>query len=200
MKIFQVVTLVCYFYCKFSFAQILPSSTFEVAGLKIEEATFLDVKKVFGFANMKSVDSTEHSDLYICYRIKNGKGFVTIKFFTGPMGGWERVTGFFLSKRAQKKCSPSEFDSKKITVAGFGLSSKRLFVLRSLNIPEETKLNFISLEDVYIQPQCKITNNNLIASGPPVKECLDFDVIDTISLKFSRERLTEISVQKLVSY
>lgn len=182
-----------------TFAQTLPPELFRVGTIAIGSSTFDDVQSVFGKTKRSHVDKTEHSDDSICYQKSSEKGSASIKFLTGPLGGWQQVTGFQLTAGYNPRCSVTRVPLEEINVGGIALGFTKQIIATQLRRPDITKRRNWSFEETY-QRELHDTEKAAFKSEIDAGKIVKLDVVDSVRLKFSESKLQSIKVQRLTSY
>jgi len=181
-------------------ARLPEAGAFSWGGVVIGSTTIDEIQSKYGIAPRIRVGANDESPVEICYRNSTSKGG-EIVFGSGPMGGFERITNFRVTKNSSKKnCALTSIDflslntgngvklfqSKKHFMAAFGISFR--------------DLGWVLLYKGSSKRKASPEEESVLRENYPTEPEYYFDVNSKIEAKFNNGILVDYYVSKLESY
>lgn len=182
-------------------AQSLPKGLFSIGQFEIGKATVDDVQSRFGVNKPSPIEPGDGADVALCYSNGASPSAPTIVFETGALGGWKDITAYRLTKRGKRRCQLTDASLLAMSTAnGLSFRSKRELVERALSQsrPRTSGAN-MRVEEVYRRRPTDSEAARMRRSGSDPNQ-IEFDVVDTVEVRFKHGVVADLYVKRLVSY
>jgi hypothetical protein len=182
-------------------AQTLPQGLFSIGQFEIGKSTVDDVQSHFGVNKPVPIEPGEGADVALCYSTSGSPLAPTIVFETGALGGWSEVTAYRITRRGQRRCQLTNAALGTMSTGnGLNLNTARKLVVRVLRQSKPTVSGErIHVEEVYRRKPTESEAARMRLSGSDPEQ-IEFDVIETVEVRFKRGVLDELYVKRLVSF
>ena len=181
-------------------AQSLPQGLFLIGQFEIGKATVDDVQSRFGVNKPSPIEPGDGADVALCYSTGASPSAPTIVFETGALGGWKEITAYRLTKRGKRRCQLTDASLTAISTAnGLSFRTRRELVERALSQSKPTtSWANMRVEEVYRRKPTDSEAGRIRRSGSDPN--IEFDVVDTVVVRFKHGVVDDLYVKRLVSY
>lgn len=183
-----------------STAMPLADPVISLGKVRIGTTSAREIMKEYGNTQLVRVGREDGSPLSLCYYATSpvGKSYIIFEF--GPMGGFDRLTGFRLaSKKYGKRCIQATTSIFGITGNGVQLNLRRSEFLKRFDVTFRNKGGSLVF---YEESERKASAEELknLRKAWPAETQEYFDVTSTINAHFQKGRLTDYYVSVIESY
>jgi hypothetical protein len=163
--------------------------------------TLDDVRKVYGPADQKRMTREEEANVTICYVQASSKGGAYLEFETGVMGGYDRLTGYRITRIAPREgCSPTKADVGALSTAnGIHLGQNVGDFRRAIPVAFDQNGQELVYKTITKRKATPEELKRLRARWPDEKED-HFDVTIGIRAKCRDNQLVDLYVHKIETY
>jgi hypothetical protein len=178
----------------------LEDGVFMLGPVQIGATSFNQIRSWFGAAETTS-PGLDGSHQQICYVLNSGGRKMHIIFETGPMGGFNKVTGIRLgSKGAPKSCLALKAGAELMAFGnGVQLGQEKSEFIRRFNIRFQQEDLVLTYECDYLR-EATLEELSLLRKNWPMETRTYFDVNVSVRAQFAERQLEEYYVRRIESY
>jgi hypothetical protein len=182
--------------------QTIISSQSSLLGFSLEKDTLDDVRAKLGNSKIRKCSRVEEASNEICYI---GSDRTIAVFEAGFSGGWTKLDGYKivsaqLNPLCYRLCSASNLVKNDLTtVAGVKLGLTRQQVVQVLGQPTHATRNKLTFESQLRRPMTTEQMQKGNKASSSVRKDTYWDVVDTVDLILSNDRVIEIIVHRTVT-
>lgn len=182
-------------------AQTLPQGLFSIGPFEIGKATVDDVQSRLGVNKPSPIEPGDGADVALCYSVSTSPTAPAVVFETGALGGWKDITAYRLTKRGKRPCQLTDASLMAMSTAnGLNFRTKRQTVERALSQSKPTTSGVnLRVEEVYRRRPTESEAARMRHSGSN-PDRVEFDVVDTVEVRFKHGLVDDLYVKRLVSY